>query len=143
MNKDELILKQICDNITIIKASQLCNEIIRIQELNNNIELIKNNLNLNENNGDVEQNFNACYGRLYTLKNNNSTSNEKIDALIKLLDEAKKLTGIINSKLEKLDRELNFILFNSEEFKIKLEYRNKLFKLKQKIRYNKGIYCYD
>lgn len=142
MNKDELILKQICDNITIIKASQLCNEIIRIQELNN-IELIKNNLNLNENNGDVEQNFNACYGRLYTLKNNNSTSNEKIDALIKLLDEAKKLTGIINSKLEKLDRELNFILFNSEEFKIKLEYRNKLFKLKQKIRYNKGIYCYD
>ena len=54
-----------------------------------------------------------------------------------------KLTGIINSKLEKLDRELNFILFNSEEFKIKLEYRNKLFKLRQKISYNRGIYCYD
>lgn len=53
------------------------------------------------------------------------------------------LIQVINIQLEKLDRELNFIPSNSSEFINKIARRNKLFKLKQRITYNRGIYCHD
>lgn len=88
MNKDELILKEINDNIKRIEFKILAKAIIAMHELNRtNLDLILNNSQLFLNNLEINDNYKICYARLIAMKNNNFIMDAKINELITIMDQ--------------------------------------------------------